>query len=107
MESIAEEHEKQDLAEEDELHEQEEAVEADEVREGMYEPTEQEKKDLEIARDKNGHLGRTEFARLLRFGRCRTEIVRWVQRRFVCDDCEANKRLADQAQSPSRIALTT
>ena len=40
--------------------------------------------------DNVGHPGKLAFLRMLRAGRVREEIVRWVQQEFRCPECEAH-----------------
>ena len=56
---------------------------------------------MKLARSNLGHPSNNDFARTLKLGNAKPEVVRWVKRHFKCDDCEANKR--PKAKRPAAI----
>jgi hypothetical protein len=66
-----------------------------------YHPTRQQLIDLKIAHDNSGHPTATDFARLLKLGNAKPELVRWVKKNFVCEECQANTR--PRAKRPSAV----
>ena len=79
---------------EDENADPEDDVEEDEAVPDMpaYTPDEQTLKDLKFAHDNSGHPTNADFARMLRLGNAKPEVVKWVRKNFHCPDCAANKR---------------
>ena len=69
-----------------------------------FEPTEQQKKDLQIAHENCGHPTAKDFARLLRRGNARPEIASWVAKHFKCPTCESNQR--PKARRPTAVPKT-
>ena len=59
-----------------------------------WDPTQEQKPDLNFAHDNSGHPSRADFARLLRRGNVDPKAARWVKKSFSCEICEANKRPA-------------
>ena len=55
-----------------------------------YEPSSQQKKDLQIAHENSGHPSAKDFAKMLRRGNAKPEIANWVAKHFRCPECEAN-----------------
>jgi len=70
----------------------------------IFRPTAQQLKDLKIAHDNNGHPTASEFARMIKLGNGKPELVKWVKQNFKCDDCEANKR--PKSRRPSAVPKT-
>ena len=64
-------------------------------------PSAQQLKDLKLAHDNLGHPSNREFARMIKLGNGRPEIVRWVAKHFKCDECQAHKR--PKAKRPSAV----
>ena len=51
-----------------------------------------------------GHPNNQDFARILKLGNARPEVVRWVKHHFKCDDCEADRR--PKARRPTAVPRT-
>ncbi len=64
-------------------------------------PTKAQLVDLKIAHDNNGHPTATDFARMIRLGNGKPELVKWVKHHFRCDDCEAHRK--PKARRPSAV----
>ena len=69
-----------------------------------FQPSAQQLKDLRLAHDNNGHPTNTDFARMIKLGNGKPELVKWVKHHFRCDDCEANRR--PRAKRPSAVPKT-
>ena len=69
-----------------------------------FRPTAQQLKDFKIAHDNSGHPSASDFARMIKLGNGKPELVRWVKHHFKCDDCEANKR--PKSRRPSAVPKT-
>ena len=69
-----------------------------------FHPTAQQLVDLKIAHDNSGHPTAKDFARMIKLGNGKPELVRWVKHHFKCDDCEANKR--PKSRRPSAVPKT-
>ena len=69
-----------------------------------FHPTRQQLIDLKIAHDNSGHPSPSDFARMIKLGNGKPELVRWVKHNFKCDDCEANKR--PKSRRPSAVPKT-
>jgi len=66
-----------------------------------FQPTAQQIRDLKIAHDNCGHPTAPDFARMLKLGNAKPELVKWVKHNFKCDACEANKR--PRSKRPSAV----
>ena len=64
-------------------------------------PTAQQIRDLKIAHDNLGHPSNRDFARMLKLGNGRPEVVRWVAKNFKCDDCQAHHK--PKTKRPSAV----
>ena len=67
----------------------------------LWTPTTQQIRDLKIAHDNLGHPSNRVFARMIKLGNGRPEIVRWIAKHFKCDDCEAHWK--PKARRPSAV----
>ena len=70
------------LEEDDDPNEEPEDEEEDQPQ-IEFEPTQEQLKDLRIAHDNSGHPTNSDFARLLKRGNARPEVVRWVRKHSV------------------------
>ena len=66
-----------------------------------FEPTQSQRKDLQLAHENAGHPSAKDFARMLRRGSCKPEVASWVAKHFKCPECEANKR--PKARRPTAV----
>ena len=64
----------------------------DDIPDETWEPSKEQRRDLEFAHDNSGHPSKADFARLLRRGNVDPKVVRWVKKNFRCETCEAHKR---------------
>eukprot|EP00971_Amphidinium_carterae_P225718 4476601-Amphidinium_carterae.1 len=55
-------------------------------------PSEAERQAIQLAHNNLGHPRQQDFARLLRRGGVRPEVVRWASRHFSCPACKHNQR---------------
>jgi len=67
-------------------------------------PTARQIQDLKLAHDNSGHPTNADFARMIRLGNGKPELVRWVKQHFKCDDCLANK--VPCAKRPTAVPKT-
>ena len=64
----------------------------EEIPDENWQPTPEQKRDLDFAHDNSGHPTTADFARLLRRGNVDPKVVRWVKKNYKCETCEAHKR---------------
>jgi len=69
-----------------------------------FQPTKQQLRDFKIAHDNCGHPSASDFARMIKLGNGKPDLVKWVKQNFKCDDCEANKR--PKSRRPSAVPKT-
>ena len=71
------------------------------ARHPNFEPSAAQLRDLKIAHDNAGHPNNADFARMIKLGNGKKEIVQWVRKNFKCEECEAHKR--PKARRPAAV----
>ena len=89
----------QDLQDQDENQLEEDDLDIDQVGDSdeeipdeNWEPTQEQKRDLDFAHDSSGHPTTADFASLLRRGNVDPKVLRWVKKSYKCETCEAHQR---------------
>ena len=65
-------------------------------------PSEEQQRMIQKAHDNSGHHGKAGFLRLLRLGRCKPSVLRWVSKEFRFAVCESRPR--PKAVMPTGVA---
>eukprot|EP00973_Karenia_brevis_P068855 9572326-Karenia_brevis.AAC.1 len=57
-----------------------------------WQPSAAQLADLKLAHASNGHPSNSDFARMLKLGNAKPDVVRCIRHHFKCDDCEAHRK---------------